>query len=176
MTMASRGYVLKSEEVPFPPTRAERISAITALLDSGGVHKLVLEAGKPIKALRWVKDPYEGIPEDVLTDTVMSATRNSEIEECFSDDSPAPMALLFRAFSMVTKKGLKPLSLAVKSTTELRKWLKIDPLADTGEVFCTPVLQHNSLPDGVALLISGYAEDKDEVVYSVRVDMQDAGA
>lgn len=175
MTMASKGYVLKNEQIPFPPTRSERVSAISALLDSGGIHKLVMEAGKPIKALRWVKDDYDGIPEDVLSDSVISATRNSEIEECFLDDSPAPMAALFRAFSMVTKKGLRPSSLAVKSLTELRKWLKIDPLSDTGEVFCTPVIQHNSLPDGVALLISGYPEDKDEVVYSVRIDMTVSG-
>ena len=174
MNLAPKGYLLKLETFPMPPTRHDRVSAIGSILESGGVHKLTLESGKDLRILRWTKDEMDGLPPEILVDTVLAATRNNDMDDCLAEDKPSPMELLFRGFAMVSKRGLRPIHLATKDTKRLLRWLKVDPLADTGEVFCTPILQHNSLPDGALLLIASQASDPTEVVYSVKMDMEDA--
>ena len=174
MSIQHKGYILQLDTLPMPPTRQDRLTAIGSILDSGGVQKLTIEVGKGIKALRWVKDELEGIPQEVLSDHVLAATRNCEMEECSVDDNPSPLSLLFRGFSMVSKKGLQPIKVAVRSFTQFRKWAGIDPLADTGEVFCVPIIQSGSVPENVVLIIAANRADPEEVEYSVRLDMEDS--
>lgn len=174
MSPAPKGYLLKLDTLPMPPTRQDRVTALGSILESGGVHKVVMEAGKDIRVFRWVKDDLEGLPPEILTDNIMAATRAVEMDDCLADDKPSAMELLFRGFSLVSKRGLKPTSVVVRSVAGLRKWLKIDPLRDTGEVFCVPVVHHNSVPEKVVLLVAANPADPSEVEYSVKLDMEDA--
>lgn len=174
MASAPKGYILKLESLPLPTTRADRISAIVTALEAGGVHKLIVESGKDLKILRWTKDHLEGLPPEILTDNVIAALRNAELDDCPADDQPRPMQLLFRGFHFVSRKGLRPIHLAVRSKRDLMAWLGVNPTYDMGEVFCVPVLQHNSMPEKTILLIAAQPEDPLEVVYGVRIDMEDA--
>lgn len=173
MSHAPKGFNLRLETFPMPSGRADKVSAIGTVLESGGIHKLTLEAGKDLRVLRWAKDELDGLPPELLTDSVMAAARNAEMDDCLADDNPTPMELLFRGFAMVSKKGLKPVNLAVRSSRELLKWLKVDPLADTGEVFCVPILQNSAVPEHVLLLIAAHSADPSEIEYSVKLDMED---
>lgn len=168
-TSNPKGYHLEGESFPMPPTRADRIAAIESILAPGGVQKLVIELGKGIRILRWVKDDGPPLSNELINDTLMSATRNAEMLGMESKGVSAVNDLV-NALNMVADFEHRPRAIAVQSKKEFEAWLK-EPSSRKGDVFCIPVMEHKSIPDETILIIASSQDDQDDITFSVRLEM-----
>lgn len=163
-------YKLIHEEYAAPPGRKELIAAIERIISGGGVQRLVIQYGQPLRISRRVRAdlPGEAILEDMVDDDLMSAVRNAEMEDVTYSEELTPFEYLFRAFSVLSRKRLIPKAILVPQTAQLRKWLQVDVLDG---LYGVDIFQHKEMPDETLLIVGAKADEPDIVVSSLRLEM-----
>ena len=158
------------ETYPLPKTRKEVIAAFERILNLGGVHKVVIELGAPIKVVRLAEAGAE-VPEELQDDDLVSAARNAPMEEFVFSESILPTNYLFRAFSLLSGRRLRAKSFVVNNFTTLKEWLGVDKTFDVGEIFGVEVAAHKEIPDGTLLLVATPIDELDLVTFSLRLEL-----
>jgi hypothetical protein len=158
------------ESFPLPKTRKEVVAAFERILNLGGVHRVVVELGAPIKVVR-VAEAGAEVPEELQDDDLVSAARNAPMEEFVFSENILPTNYLFRAFHLLTQRRLKATSMVVNSYASMKEWLAVDKTFDVSEVFGIPVKTHKEIPDGVLLVVAAPLDDPEVVTFSLRLEM-----
>lgn len=146
---------LVNETRDLPGSRKEIVSAISDILGLGLVQKLVIEINQPISFTRYVKRKKddEGPPE-VPPETPFEAALNGIIEEFAPEKDYGLPELLFKAFAILSNKGMKPENFFVAKLPALRSSLGVDEAWNLSTLFGVSVLRDDQVPDGV-LVLSG---------------------
>lgn len=165
----STDYRLVQSSYPLPTTRKGIISAVESILDMGGVQKLTVQVGQPIKFDRLVTEFEDGPPQEFQDDDILAAVRNAEMDELDVPDSMGAFESLFRAFHLVSGRRFDPYLLIVKDFTTLRQWLNVDQLFDVTEVFGVRTVSSKQVPEGSMLLVSVRPESDNQISYTVRI-------
>lgn len=158
------------ETYPLPKTRKGVVSEFERILNLGGVHRVVVELGSPIKVIRMAEAGAE-VPEELQDDDLVSAARNAPMEEFVFAENILPTNYLFRAFHLLSQRRLKATAMVVNSYASLSSWLGVDKSFDVSEVFGVPVKTHKEIPDGVLLVVSAPFDDQEVVTFSLRLEM-----
>lgn len=145
-----------NQQFDLPQDREAIIQRFKSILGLGGVQKVVIELGHPIKVERLVKSKEE-VPQEMIEDSEFAIAMNSEIKEIPSLGL-TPFEQLFAVFQHISAKRLKPRSFIVSNVDRLKKWLGIPPLVVVEELFCIRLVVDDQVPDDVLLII---AEDAD---------------
>lgn len=161
---------LVHEEFPLPKGRAPLVAALERILTGGGVQKMVVELGKPIKVFRRVPAslPGEEVPAELYEDDMMAAVMNVEMEELTFTEKLDKFQYLFRAFNILTNKHLVPKAALVNQLKQVRLWLGSESMT---ELFGVPLYQHKEVPDGVLLLVGAKADEPDVLEHSLKMEM-----
>ena len=174
----SHTHVMVTEDYPNPGDRKGVLTAIERVLNLGGVMRLVVEYGKPLKVSRMVrKDEMPEAPQELIDDDLFMAARNAEIEDFVPKplvgkrDKPGPFETLFCAFDVLARRRLKPKSILVHTYQDMKAWLPVDANQDLTEIFGLEVRPQKDIPDGVALIVATRWDDPDTVVFSLRLGM-----
>lgn len=164
-------YVITKEEYPLPDTRKGIIDLFTNVLQVGGVQKVVVELKKPMEVYRAVpKDEAQGPTDSPEDDLYLQVTEQSEIHEFNFSSNPTSHEHLFRAFSWMSARHLKPKAILAHSDRELRKWLEVDEVFPLEEVYGVEVKTFAELPEDVVLLF-GTAAGQERADASLRMSM-----
>jgi hypothetical protein len=147
--------VLSKEEYPEPKTKAGFPALIREILDlPGGVARIILEKGQPVRAWRWVEknDLYEEGP------TLDGALTHAEIIEYINPD-PAKTAPeeLFHMMLILSRERHIPVCWATgrEQSGLLRKWLRVEEQGvpfDGDDLLNIPIERLKSLPEDTLLL------------------------
>lgn len=168
-----RDFHLVGQEYPLPKSRQELISAFEGILSQGGVQKVIVEIGKPIKVSRYMPlstAPEEAVPTDLVFDDLFSNARNAEMEE-FDPGTPDNWYEgLFKAFRYIGQKKLTPRAFMVKSLDLLRGCLELPKTTALTELFGIDIVTADEIPPDV-LLFSATRPGEDEIVLSLRILM-----
>jgi hypothetical protein len=156
------------EVFDLPDTRAGVVAKFERILESGGVQKIVIELGHPIRVERLVKASDAPDVEELRDDDWLNAVRNGELQE-FDPAGVSPYVYLFRAFHLLSQKRLKARIILIHSTKELKEWMGLDSFIDVRELFGVEVLEHPDVPDQTAILISSNPDETDVPVFSLRL-------
>lgn len=158
------------ETFPLPKTRKEVVTAFERILNLGGVHKVVVELGSPIKVVR-MGNAGEDVPDELQDEDLVSAARNAPMEEFVFSENLLPTNYLFRAFHLLSQRRLKARAMVVNSFPQFREWLGVDKAFDLSEVFGVVATTHKEIPDGVLLLVAGPVDEEDLVSFSLRLEL-----
>ena len=166
-------FALAREEHPLPATRKELIARIETLLSLGGVQKLVVELGRPIRLDRMVdKGSLAGAPIEAPPDDLLSQIRNGEMQEMTTMGSWSPYQVLFFAFHTVATRKLKPAAIFCRDFGLMRKWLKLDNNFDLTTIFGIDAIRSMDMPDDAFILAAvSYDETNTEATLGLRVPM-----
>ena len=157
------------ERHDLPQGRDNIIAKIRAILGSGGVQKVTVEIGKPLKVERLVKAEETGLVEELIDDDLMNAARNGQMIDMPQPKGVSPHEYLFITFLVLEKKDLKAKAFLVHTKTELKKWFKLN--ADYNELFGVEVHTHPDIPEGTALLICSNPDLPVEIITSYRLTL-----
>lgn len=160
----------QQETYPLPKTRKEVLAAFERILNLGGVQKVVVELGSPIKVTRTVAAGSE-VPEELQDDDLVAAARNAPMEEFIFSETLHPTNYLFRAFHFLSQRKLRARSMVANSYGSLREWLGVDKSFDISEVFGIEAKTHKEIPDGTLLIVATPIDDPDVVTFSLRLEM-----
>jgi len=159
------------EEYAAPQSRKELLIAIERILAGGGVQKLVVQYGEPIRVSRRVKAdaPGEAIPEELaLDEDIMAATRNAPMEALTYSEPLTPFEYLLRSFNVLFNRKLYPKAVLVNRTSELESWTGIRPL---NSLFTVSIFEYKEMPEDSILLVGAKVDDPDTVALSLRLTM-----
>ena len=165
------------ETYPLPPSTAGDRRPLMALLERvlglGGVVRLVLEYGKPLRVSRLVsKDEMPDAPEDLVDGDIYNSARNNEMADLGAVfEKEGAYEALFRAFNILTSKHLKPRALLVHTHKEMNSWLMVEANREIPEVYGVEVRTYKEIPERTALLTASTWGDPDTVVFSLRIEM-----
>ncbi len=177
---AERPYKTVQEKYDLPVGgRKALLQAIEQILGGGGVQRLVLKVGDKIRVSRKVID--DGTSDslnDLIHDDLMDASRNVVMEE-FSpsqNDKLSAMSsfeVLFRAFHLLSTKRIdgrvvKPRAVLVRKLRSIRNWLEEQRLLT---VFGVEIIEHPEIPDDVALIVCTDSLDEEDVLFSLKLNM-----
>lgn len=166
------------ESVPMPDGRGNIVTTINGILSGGGVQKLTIEIGRPIRIERLVKgaiptqqeqEPDEDSPPPEVDD-LMSLIRNGEMKDFPQMPKIGPYTYLFQVFHILSQKRLKPKTLLVHTIQELQHWLNLDGFLDITEVYGVDVVEHPAIPEFTGLLMADVPPT--EVAFCVRLTME----
>lgn len=167
-----------TETHPLPGDRKAIVATIERILNLGGVMRLLLEYGKPLKVSRMVrKDEMPEAPEELIDDDIYAAARNAEMEEFLhpkampGEDSWGPYETLFHIFDLLTRRRFKPKIILVHQYSELKAWLGLGSSHDVSEIFGIGVRPQKEIPDDTFLVVVTTWDDLDTVVFSLRFVM-----
>lgn len=158
------------ETFPLPKGRKEVLAAVERILNLGGVQKITVELGSPIKVTRAV-EPGSEAPEELQDDDLMAAVRNTQMEEFVFAEPLLPTNYLFRAFHLLSQRRLQSMAMVVNSTATLKKWLGVEKAFDLVELFGVPVRTHKEMPDDGLLMVAAHPDDMDTVAFSLKLAM-----
>lgn len=158
------------ETFPLPKSRKEIVTAFERILNLGGVHRVIVELGSPIKVVR-LATAGEDVPEELQDDDLVSAARNAPMEEFVFSESLLPTNYLLRAFSFLSHRHLKAKAAIVNSYAPLSEWLGVDKTFDVSTLFGVDVKTHKEIPDGVLLMVATSADDPEVVTFSLKLEM-----
>lgn len=158
------------ESYPLPKSRREVVTAFERILNLGGVHRIIVELGSPIKVTR-LATATEEVPEELQDDDLVSAARNAPMEEFIFSENVLPTNYLFRAFHVLSQKRLKAGAVVVNNLSSLREWLGVDKVFDVSQVFGVKTAAHKEIPDDVLLLVAGPVDEPDLVSFSLRLEL-----
>lgn len=161
-------YKRVQETEALPESRAGIVAKFERILDSGGVQKVVVELGHPIKVERLVKVGDIGDVPEIQDDDWMNAIRNGELEE-FQSNLKNPFAYLFQAFHLLSQKRLRPRIILIHDIKELKVWLGLDSFIDVRELYGVEVKAHPDVPDFSGILVAADADEPDGVSFSIRL-------
>jgi hypothetical protein len=171
------GYRRMTEDFPLPSTREKIVELVKLVLNMGGVQRLVIDAhqGKMIarRAVKNEEAQMPGFPTELLEqEDLFASARNAEMRELDTRGYP-PLAVLFRAFHLITQPGLEPRAFVVNTLDELRRWLGLDELFDLRALYGVEVVESRNMPPESLLLVAHNpaAEDPDRVVFSLRMSL-----
>lgn len=156
------------EVFELPDTRSGVVSKFERILDSGGVQKVIIELGHPIKVERLVKASDAPEVEELQDDDWLNSVRNGELQELDPSGSE-PFLYLFQAFHLLSQKRLKARIFLIHSTKELKEWLGLDSFLDVRELYGVEVKEHPDVPDNTAILISANQDESDVPTFSLRL-------
>ncbi len=160
------------ETFDLPDNRQGIVARFENILTLGGVQKVVVELGHPIKVDRLIKAGEDvGEAKELPDDDLMNAVRNGELVD-FPQTIPNQFAYLFQAFHMLGQKRLKPRTFIIHSTDELKKWLQLDAYIDVRELFGVEVIAHPEVPDYTALLVASNQDESDAGTYALRLTLE----
>jgi hypothetical protein len=172
-----------SETYPLPPAtagdRRPLIALIERVFNLGGVMRLVLEYGKPLKVSRLVdKSEMPDAPEDLIDGDIYNAARNNEMQDLTYKASfgkpvekMSAYEALFHAFDVISNRHLKPRAFLIHTPQELNVWLMADAHREVSEIFGVEVRSYKEIPDQTALLVAAAWDDPDSIVFSLRLEM-----
>lgn len=160
------------ETYPLPRNRKDLIIAVEKILELGKVQKLVVEVGQPIKYSR-ISSENSGVPEEAREKDLFSNIRQAEMIDLSGEKDVPFLSMLFKAFSALSARRLKPALLAVSNTKALRTSLGVDVLFDLSSVFGVPVSVLGDIP-GDVILLCGTREDDDQISLSLRLLLKEA--
>lgn len=169
-------FLLRPEEHPLPQGRKELLARIETLLSEGGVQKLIIELGRPIKLFRLIpKDELLSPPPQAPDDDLWIRLHNSLLEETVAVTGVAPNVIgptaLFFGFDEVRKRGMRPAALFVPSMALFRTWMGLSKGYQVDQVFGVPVSAPPDMPgDAVVLAAVSYDELNPEA-YGIRIPM-----
>jgi hypothetical protein len=158
------------ETFPLPKGRKAILSAVERIMNLGGVLKITVEFGSPIKVTRAV-EPGAEPPEELQDDDLMAAVRNSEMEEFVFTEPLLPTNYLFRAFHLLSQRRLQSMAVVVNNVATLKKWLVVERAFDLVELFGVPVRTHKEMPDDGLLIVAARPDDMDTVAFSLKLAM-----
>jgi hypothetical protein len=161
---------LVQEERALPGNRKELVSVFENILSQGGVQKVVIELGRPIKISRFTKEGAPA-PESLREEDLFLNVRNAEMQEFVLSESLPMTDYLFRAFHLLNQKRLKPRAFLLKNFPLLRECLGVDITWDLGDLFGVDVVKSDSVPEDVLLLSAAPHGDDEEVTLSLRMLM-----
>lgn len=161
-------YKRVQENFDLPDSRAGIVSKFERILDSGGVQRIVVELGHPIKVDRLVKSNEGPDIEELPDDDWMDAVRNGEVQE-FSPTGKNPYAYLFQAFHMLSQKRMRARIVLIHSIAELKAWLGLEAFIDVRELFGVEVRAHPEVPEQAGIIISTSPDAPDSEVFSMRL-------
>lgn len=167
-------FVKVQETHDLPGTRKELVSKVVSLIEGGGVHKLTVEYGRPIRVDRYVaaSDGPKEEPE-VPDNDIMSAIRNGEVIE-YPITTGNPFFDLFKLFAILTKKNLRASLVLVHHLDELDTWLGLEKLTHLEELFGVEVRQSPGVENNSLLLVASDINDPSVVAATIRVFMEKA--
>lgn len=154
---------------PLPNTRNEIVSKISNILESGGVQKVTVELGQPIKVEKLIPAATAGVdaPMELRDDDWMSAIRNGEMED--APESADLGKYVFQSFFLLSQRGAKPRILMLHRKSELRTWFKLDPMLDIQTFFGVEVQESQHVPENTAVLVGVDPDDDLVPVAAVRL-------
>jgi hypothetical protein len=166
-------FVLSREEHPLPGTRKEIVARIETLLSLGGVQKLVVELGRPIRLDRMVdRNNLANPPADAPPDDLLNQIRNGDLTEMVTEKSWTPYQVLFHAFSKVSARRMKPAAIYCRDFGAMRKWLGLPPAFDLSQVCGVDGILSKDMPDDAFILAAvSYDETNVDSVLGIRVPM-----
>lgn len=162
---------LVRETVDLPPRRDLVLKELERILNLGLVQKLTVQVGQPIRYSRLVPRDIEipDVPEEIESGDLYGEARNRPIQDVKAKERN-PFAILFRAFAMLTKEGLRPKAFVTGSLENLTRWIDPDGEADLSVLFGVELHMNTEVPDDVLLLLGNEAEGA-ETSLSIRIPM-----
>lgn len=160
------------EERPLPTSRKEKVAVFEDILNLGGVQKIVIEVGTPIKITRLTKVDLSP-PDSIRDEDVFSNIRNSEIRELLRPEQTQFHRYLFEAFSVLTQERLRPRVFMVNDVQRLRDSLDVDQVWNLSELFGVEILKSKEVPNDVLLLAAAKAFE-DDIVLTLKMLMHPA--
>jgi hypothetical protein len=169
-------FLLKPETHPLPNNRKEIVARIETLLSAGGVQRLIIEVGQPIKLYRLVpKDETLVSPPETAADDLWGRLHNGPIEEettaVLAPDYGNGYAALYFAFQRAEQRGMRPVVLFVASFQAVRQWLRMEKTSDVRRIFGMDIQPQADLPNDAAVLAAVSYDELNTDVYGVRVAM-----
>jgi hypothetical protein len=170
---AKTDYALSREEHPLPTSRKEIMARIETLLSLGGVQKLTVELGRPIRVDRLVdRSALAGAPVEAIPDDLLSQIRNGEMGELRALSKWTPYEVLFHAFRAISDKKLKPAAIYCRDFGVMRKWLGLDNGFNLDQLFGIDSILSRDMPDDAFILAAvSYDETNYDATYGLRVPM-----
>ncbi len=168
---AYKGLRRVKKHVPLPNSREEIIAEFSKIIGLGFVQKIVLELGKPITYERLVReDELPDLPQEIDEDLFYEA-RNAEMYDYSKPLKITNFEYLFKAFSILSQRRLKPQSFIVKSLKELNLWLGLEEFVQLPDLFGIPVFIDHRLPEGVALMTATKSAAEQNIALSIRLTL-----
>lgn len=172
---------LQREEYPEPNSKKGVVSLVDEILKiQGGVERIILERGQPVRVWRWTEknDLFEESP------TLEGALAHAEIIEYVNpDESKTAPEELFHVMSVLKNEAHKPVCWATgrNQTGLLRKWLRVDEQGvpfDQSELLGIPIEHLKSLPEDTLLLCGArhYNADTHEVTIAIKTAIEIKGS
>jgi len=144
--------------------------AVVDALNEGGVQKLLIEVGKPIKLERLVKRTADDPEVNVRIDNPYEAAKYSKMDELEIDDDQSYLMKLFMASAMLSSNGCRPVFLITSSLSNLRKRLGISRFVPVETVFGIESIEEVEVPEETDLLCGRLISENSEIL-PVLVDM-----
>jgi len=159
------------EESPLPSTRKDIVLRFESILGQGGVQKVVIEVGKPIKISRYSAIDTTG-PLEMKSNDLYASARNTEMQEFDSTALDSFHEYLFRAFGILTQKRLVARAFLLSNVNLLRASLDVDKFWDLSQLCGIDVMQVDEIPPDVLLLTASEAGE-DDIKLSLRMLMDE---
>lgn len=163
---------LISEEHDLPPERKQVVSFIGKLLEQGGVQRLTLQVGQPIRLSRYVKANSLDPIKDLAQDDLYEAIRLSAIEETPVHEGANPYQVLFDLFGSISHRGKVPKAFLVNSIDRFKSWLGRDPSHLIKEAYGVPIETNAEVPDDVCLMACADPDDTEIVTFTLKFNME----
>lgn len=159
------------EEFPMASPRKALVQQFEAILNQGGVQKVTVEVGKPLKVSRYTAQDQVG-PLEMKSNDLYASARNGEIQEFDSTALDSFHEYVFRAFGLLTQKRLTPRAFLVSNIPLLRGNLDVDKFWDLSQLCGVDVMQVDEIPKDVLLLTASEAGE-DDIKLSLRMLMDE---
>ena len=153
-----------------PLDRDSIIKRFQSILELGGVQRVVIELGHPIKVERLIR-PGEEAPQELPEESDFGLAMNSEVIEHLMEEDQNPFSYLFSAFQLISGRKSRPKALLIADMKALKKWLSVPSMVVLSEVFGVPVKVEAQVPEDVLLLIAEDVEDESAGIFSIRLVM-----
>lgn len=153
-----------------PQDRDSILKRIQSILELGGVQKVVVEIGHPIKVERLIR-PGDESPQELPEDSDFERARNSEVIEHLMEEGQNPFSYLFSAFQIVSGRKSRPKTLLVSDAKLLKKWLNVPSMVVLSEVYGVTIKVESQVPEDVLLLLAEDSEDDGAGLFSIRLVM-----
>ncbi|TXH09036.1 MAG: hypothetical protein E6R04_09145 [Spirochaetes bacterium] len=153
-----------------PLDRDSILKRFQSILELGGVQKVVVEIGHPIKVERLIR-PGDESPQELPEESDFGLAMSSEVVEHLMEADQNAFSYLFSAFQFISGRKSRPRSILVADMKALKKWLSVPSMVVLSEVFGVPVRVETQVPEDVLLLIAEDVESEGGGVFSIRLVM-----
>lgn len=168
--IGGKRFTVSREVHPLPGNRRDLFLMLEKLIQTGGVKKLVVEQNQPIKVQRWV-EAEDGPDQPPSEDSPMlERAMSGELAALSPPDHLDCFERLYLGFSAVSRRGMNPVAVIVRSETHIRDWMDLDATADVEKVYAVPLVTDNEMPDDSILVVS--ANEDGDSFFSVRIPMR----